>query len=352
MNRKNILVIFGGCSPEHGVSLQSAQSVLEHIDREKYAVTILGINREGKWYRYSGPVSEISSGRWQDKRYCTPAAILPDRGERSLALFHDTAVERVKIDAALPILHGKNGEDGTVQGLLELAGIPCIGCGVLASALCMDKSRSHLLAEASGVPCAKGVTVSRGVERGTLQTIAAQLGYPLFVKPLRAGSSFGISRVTTPEQLSTAVAAAFEYDGSVIIEQAIDGVELGCAVIGNDELITGELDEIELSGGFFDFDEKYSLKSSRIHVPARISEEKAQEVKAAAKTVYRALDCSGFARVDMFLTPEGKIYFNEVNTIPGFTVHSRFPGMMAAAGMGFSAVLERIIEEGIRCSGN
>lgn len=352
MNRKNILVIFGGCSPEHGVSLQSAQSVLEHIDREKYAVTMLGINREGKWYRYSGPVSEISSGRWQDRRWCTPAVILPDKGEGCLALFHDTAVERVKIDAALPILHGKNGEDGTVQGLLKLAGIPCIGCGVLASALCMDKARSHLLAEASGVPCAKGLTLEKGYDPDKLQAIAAELGYPLFVKPLRAGSSFGISRVTTPEQLSAAVGAAFEYDGSVIIEQAIEGVELGCAVIGCGELITGELDEIELSGGFFDFEEKYTLKSSQIHVPARISAEKSREVKETAKTIYCALGCSGFARVDMFLTPEGEIYFNEVNTIPGFTVHSRFPGMMAAAGMDFASVLDRIIEEGIKCSGN
>lgn len=352
MTRKNILVIFGGCSPEHGVSLQSAQSVIEHIDREKYAVTMLGITRSGKWLRYTGPSSEISSGRWQDKRWCTPAAILPDRGEGCLALFHGSAVERVHIDAALPILHGKNGEDGTVQGLLELAGIPCIGCGVLASALCMDKSRSHLLVEKCGVLCAKGFSVKRGSSTDELKAMAAELGYSLFVKPLRAGSSFGISRVTTPEQLISALDDALKYDDCAIIEQAIDGVELGCAVIGIDELITGEIDEIELSGGFFDFEEKYTLKSSQIHVPARISAEKAREVKETAKNVYRALGCSGFARVDMFLTPEGKIYFNEVNTIPGFTVHSRFPGMMAAAGMSFSAVLDRIIEEGLRCPVN
>lgn len=352
MIRKNILVIFGGCSPEHGVSLQSAQSVIEHIDPEKYAVTMLGISRKGKWYRYDGPVSEISSGRWQDRRWCTPAAILPDKGEGALALFHDTAVERIKIDAALPILHGKNGEDGTVQGLLELAGIPCIGCGVLSSALCMDKSRSHLLAEASGVPCAKGFTIEREFNAESLLSTAEELGYPLFVKPLRAGSSFGISRVSAPEQLLSAVSAALEYDENVIIEQAVDGVELGCAVIGSGELITGEVDEIELSGSFFDFEEKYTLKISRVHVPARISNEKALEVKETAKRVYRAMGCSGFARVDMFITKDGEIYFNEVNTIPGFTVHSRFPGMMAAAGMDFASVLDRIIEEGIKCSGN
>lgn len=350
--KKNILVIFGGCSPEHGVSLQSAQSVIEHINREKYTVTMLGISREGKWYRYTGEVSKISSGCWQDKRWCTPAAILPDRGAGCLALFHGSNVEKQHIDAALPILHGKNGEDGTVQGLLELAGIPCIGCGVLSSALCMDKSRSHLLVQSQGIPCAKGFTVSVGFDSQSLLAQADNLCYPLFVKPLRAGSSFGISRVTGPEQLIAAVGAALSYDGSAIIEQAVGGVELGCAVIGSNELITGEVDEIELSGGFFDFEEKYTLKSSQVHVPARISPEKALEVKETAKKIYRILDCRGFARVDMFLTPEGTVYFNEVNTIPGFTVHSRFPGMMAAAGLGFSTVLDMIIQEGIKCCAN
>ena len=350
MNRKNILVIFGGCSPEHGVSLQSAQSVLEHIDREKYAVTILGINREGKWYRYSGPVSEISSGRWQDKRYCTPAAILPDRGERSLALFHDTAVERVKIDAALPILHGKNGEDGTVQGLLELAGVPVVGCGALSSALCMDKRRAHLLASLAGAAVPQGAVFSKGASREELEAAAERLGCPLFVKPVRAGSSFGITRVSGPGQLAGAAEEAFRHDREILLEEAVPGFEAGCAVMGNPgetPLFAGAVDEIELSGGFFDFEEKYTLRTSAIHCPARISPEKAAEIQEAARTVYAALDCRVFARVDFFLTPEGRVVFNEVNTIPGFTAHSRYPAMMRAAGLEFSALLDRLVELGV-----
>ena len=172
---------------------------------------------------------------------------------------------------------------------------------------------------------------------------AAALGYPLFVKPVRAGSSFGVTRVAAPEDLAAAVEAAFRYDDRVLLEEAIPGFEAGCAVMGNETLQTGEPDEIELAGGFFDFTEKYNLVTAKIHCPARIAPAQAAALKAAAKTVYRALDCRGFARVDLFLTPAGEIVFNEVNTIPGFTPHSRFPGMMAAAGVPFAQVLDRAV---------
>lgn len=170
-----------------------------------------------------------------------------------------------------------------------------------------------------------------------------ELNYPLFVKPLRAGSSFGITKVAGPEDLEGAVRHAFEYDSYVILEETIPGFEVGCAVLGTEELLVGEVDEIELSQGFFDYTEKYTLKTSSIHVPARISPEKAKEIKETAKTIYRGLGCSHFARVDMFLTPEGEIYFNEVNTIPGFTAHSRYPNMMKAAGISFEELLSRLL---------
>ena len=177
------------------------------------------------------------------------------------------------------------------------------------------------------------------------KSFAQETGYPLFVKPVKAGSSYGVTKVASPEQLAPAIELAFRYDNQVILEENIEGFEVGCAVLGSSEPITGEVDEIELSGGFFDFTEKYTLKTSSIHVPARIDASKAAEIKETAKTIYRTLGCSGFARVDMFLTPEGEIVFNEVNTIPGFTEHSRYPGMMKAAGYSFENVLDMIIEQ-------
>ena len=239
---------------------------------------------------------------------------------------------------------GKTEEDGTVQGVLELAGIPVIGCGMLSSAVGMDKELSHRIAAAAGVPVAETVTVMKPYDAHEIQKYARRLGYPLFVKPVRAGSSFGITRVCKENELIPAVESAFEHDTEVILEEQIRGFEVGCAVLGNRELTIGEVDEIELSEGFFNYEEKYTLKTSNIYVPARIPHEKAEEIRHLAAVIYRALKCRDFARVDMFLTPEGKIYFNEVNTIPGFTAHSRYPGMMKAAGISFQELISRLIE--------
>ena len=347
MRQKTILVLFGGCSTEHDISLQSAQGVLEHMDRSRWLPLMVGITCQGEWLCYNGPVSAIGDGSWeQDRSHCTPCTLSLDRDKHQLLLLGDR-VSRVSFDGAFPILHGKNGEDGTVQGLLELAGIPFAGCGALSSALCMDKDRSHRLAALAGVSSPKGLVFAAGADRADIQAAADTLGYPLFVKPVRSGSSFGISRVTQPAGLLPAVEEAFGHDREVLLEEAVDGFEVGCAVLGNEALTLGRVDEIELSGGFFDFAEKYTLKTSAIQCPARISPEKAQEIQQAAKTVYRALDCRGFARVDLFLTAGGQVLFNEVNTIPGFTPHSRFPGMLRAAGYSFAQVLDMILEQAV-----
>ena len=347
MRQKTILVLFGGCSTEHDISLQSAQGVLEHMDRSRWLPLMVGITCQGEWLCYNGPVSAIGDGSWeQDRSHCTPCTLSLDRDKHQLLLLGDR-VSRVSFDGAFPILHGKNGEDGTVQGLLELAGIPFAGCGALSSALCMDKDRSHRLAALAGVSSPKGLVFAAGADRADIQAAADTLGYPLFVKPVRSGSSFGISRVTQPAGLLPAVEEAFGHDREVLLEEAVDGFEVGCAVLGNEALTLGRVDEIELSGGFFDFAEKYTLKTSAIHCPARISPEKAQEIQQAAKTVYRALDCRGFARVDLFLTAGGQVQFNEVNTIPGFTAHSRYPNMMKAAGLDFTSLVTRILELGV-----
>lgn len=341
--RKKIMVLFGGCSPEYGVSLQSAEAVLSHMDRRKYEPVPVGITHTGDWFYYAGDVGKIGADTWCGEAGCVPVTISLSRSRPGLLLFDKDKTEYRKIDAALPVLHGKNGEDGTVQGMLELAGIPVAGCGVLSSALCMDKDRAHKLVAAAGIEVPKSVVFCEENRGEALQTVLSDFSLPLFVKPVRAGSSFGISRITEFSELEGAVDEAFSHDSEVIVEENIDGFEVGCAVMGINALTVGRVDEIELSEGFFDFTEKYTLRSSRIHMPARIDEAKEKQIQETAKTIYRALGCSGFARVDMFLTPSGSIVFNEVNTIPGFTSHSRYPNMMKGIGMSFPRMLDRLI---------
>lgn len=349
--RRRAAVLFGGCSPEYGVSLQSAAAVLEHMDRTKYEPVPIGITHTGEWFYYTGEIERIADDSWCRSGDCIPATVSLNRGEHRLLLMRGRGgagcAEPVEIDVVFPVLHGKNGEDGTVQGLFELAGIPVAGCGILSSALCMDKDRAHRLAKEAGIRVPASYVHNRYADRKAAVSQAGEIGYPLFVKPVKAGSSYGITKVIDESGLAEAMELAFAYDEKVIIEECILGFEVGCAVMGTRELAVGEVDEIELAEGFFDFTEKYTLKTSAIHVPARISANLAHRVKESAKTIYRALDCSGFARVDMFLTKEEEIIFNEVNTIPGFTSHSRFPNMMKAAGISFEEVISGILEEAL-----
>lgn len=343
---KTILVLFGGCSSEYEVSLQSAQAVLAHLDPRQVRPLPVGVTCDGRWLYCPASPDRLPHETWMEGG--VPCALRLDRGKTALLLL-DGGNTALDFDAAFPVLHGKNGEDGTVQGLLELVGIPLIGCGTLSSALCMDKDRAHKLAALAGIRTPKSAVFSPAAPWEEIVETAKSLGYPLFVKPVRAGSSFGVSRVESPGSLSAAVEAAFRHDGRILLEEAVPGFEVGCAVMGNPgetELTVGAVDEIELSGGFFDFGEKYTLKTSAIHCPARISPSQAARVQAAARTVYAALDCRVFARVDFFLTPEGELLFNEVNTIPGFTAHSRYPSMMQAAGLSFPALLRRLVELG------
>ena len=342
MEKKRIAVLFGGCSPEYSVSLESAYSVMTHMDRSKYEVFPVGITKSGSWYAYEGAWDKIPADEWFLEESCVRTALLPDRSsdkKGSFLVFRETGAERVAVDAVFPVLHGKNGEDGTVQGLCELAGVPVVGCTMTGSVLGMDKDRAHRLAKAAGVCVPESVLVRRSDRARSL----SKLAYPVFVKPVRAGSSFGITKVSSPEEIVPALEKAFAYDDEAVVEQFVPGFEVGCAVMGNGRLITGEVDEIELADGFFDYAEKYGLVTSKIHVPARIEKQKAQEIREAAKKIYRALGCRGFARVDLFLTPEGRIVFNEVNTIPGFTAHSRFPGMMRAAGFSLEQVVDMAV---------
>ncbi len=342
--KARIAVIFGGCSSEHEVSLQSATAVLENMDTEKYEVIPIGITREGDWYLYTGPIQNIAGSAWEeDKADLCPVSVSQSRTAKGFWALSGDRFPFIQVDLIFPVLHGKNGEDGTLQGMFELAGIPVVGCGTLSSALCMDKDRAHKLVSLAGIPVPKSVTFNRFSKEAAFQKIREKLTYPLFVKPVRSGSSFGVTRVTEKENLESAVELAFGYDTEVIVEEEVNGFEVGCAILGTDSLTVGRVDEIELSGTFFDYTEKYTLQSSKIHMPARVDAATEARIQNTAKIIYKALGCSGFARVDLFYTPSGEIVFNEVNTIPGFTSHSRYPNMMKGIGLSFPALLDRLI---------
>lgn len=339
-----IAVIFGGASTEYEVSLKSASAVLAHLNPEKYDILPIGITRNGEWYHYTGAYEKIAGNSWfENRKELIPVAVSQNRSAKGFLELSGDRYTLVQVDVVFPILHGRNGEDGTLQGMFELADIPVVGCGTLSSALCMDKDRAHKLVKLAGVSVPGSVCFNRFNREAGQREAEKQLSCPLFVKPVRAGSSFGITKITQMQELPGAVDKAFAYDSEVIVEEAVEGFEVGCAVLGRDVLTLGRVDEIELSGGFFDYKEKYMLETSKIYMPARITAETERRIQETAALIYRTLGCDGFARVDMFLTPAGEIVFNEVNTIPGFTSHSRYPNMMKGAGLSFEEMLDRLI---------
>jgi D-alanine--(R)-lactate ligase len=337
MARLKVGILFGGCSEEHPVSVKSAQEVAKNLDLEKYEPFYIGITKGGAWKLCDGPDANWEYGR------CRPAVLSPDRGVHGLLVLEQGIYETIGLDLVLPVLHGKLGEDGAIQGLLELSGIPYAGCDVQSSALCMDKSLAYMVARSAGIATPNFWTVT-----ASEQIDPDRLPYPVFVKPARSGSSFGVSKVSRKEELLGAVETARQYDSKVLIEEAVVGGEVGCAVLGNDpDLIAGEPDRIALSHGFFkihqESDPERGSENSTIIVPADISAESRALVQETAKALYRALGCRGLARVDLFLKEDGTVVLNEVNTLPGMTSYSRYPRMMAAAGLPLAEVLDRTV---------
>jgi D-alanine---(R)-lactate ligase len=332
MDKVKVGVLFGGCSEEHPVSVKSAQEVAKHLDTAKYEPFYVRITESGEWRLGDG----------------LPVVLSPDRSVHGLLVLEHGRYETIRLDVVLPVLHGKLGEDGAIQGLLELAGIPYAGCDIQSSALCMDKSLTYMVARAAGV-ATPSFWDSETVDPG-------RLTYPVFVKPARSGSSFGVTKAARRDELAGAIEAARRYDSKVLIEEAVAGSEVGCAVLGNDgDLLAGEVDQITLSHGFFRIHQEDAPESgsenSTITVPANISKQARALVRETAKTVYRALGCRGLSRVDMFLTPEGDVVLNEVNTLPGLTSYSRYPRMMAAAGLPLGEVLDRMVSLALTANG-
>ena len=344
-----VAVLFGGASTEHDVSRLSVSSVLRELNREKYEILPVGITRSGEWLLYSGDVSLIADGRWEQPELTTPCLLSPVPAHHGLMVQTPDGWQPRRVDVVFPVLHGMNGEDGTVQGLLELAQLPYVGCGVTGSANCMDKDIAKRLFAEAGIPVAGGFTIYRGEEPSSAELTArveAELGWPVFVKPVNLGSSVGVSRACNGEELEAAMAQALRFDRKVLVEEAICGAEVECAVMGNhhNAVASDVLGEIVPVREMYDYEGKYLDGSTRLYIPARIPGDQTELIRKTAVAAYRALDCRGLSRVDFFALPDGTIRLNEINTLPGFTSISMFPKLFMAGGYTYPRLLDRLIE--------
>lgn len=347
MAKLKVAVLFGGVSSEHEISLISAYSVLTNMPKDMYDIICIGITKKGHWMYYPGEYENIKDGTWENDPDCCTAIISPDRIHNGIIVIGNDEFYLRKIDVVFPVLHGANGEDGSVQGLCQLAGLPCVGCDMTSSAICMDKSITHTVLDAAGIRTAKYVTLSRhslDSLENACETLEEKLGYPIYVKPSSAGSSVGVSRAENREELKDGLKKAFSHGDKVVAEQEIIGKEVECAVLGNVKNIQASVPgQITPAEGFYDYDAKYKNGTSVLDIPAKISEEEMRELREIAKKAYLACGCGGMARVDFFVTENG-IVLNEINTIPGFTPISMYPKLMENMGITYPALLDRLIQ--------
>jgi D-alanine-D-alanine ligase len=339
MERQRVAVIFGGRSGEHEVSIVSARSVMAALDRERWDVVPLGITPSGAWLTPAETARRLDAGS-------------PRFGGGSNMLHAADALAALQsCDIAFPLVHGTYGEDGTLQGFLEMAGLPYTGCGVAASAIGMDKALMKALFREAGIRVARYAViraweVTEG-DPGAAHYIEETLGYPVFVKPANGGSSVGVSRVRSREDLGHAFRAAFAYDDKVVIEQAVPGQEVECSVLGNERPEASVVGEIVPDREFYDYDSKYSPDSTTgLYIPAHVPPATADAVRELALRMYAVMGCEGYARVDFFVTPAGEVVANEINTIPGFTSISMYPKLWEATGLPYPALLSRILDLG------
>ena len=350
-----VAVLFGGQSSEHEVSRISAHCVLQNIDKEKYDIRMIGITKSGEWLRYTGDINLISSGDWEDLA----------RKNRRLAAGQNTVVstptcldliaitnekgEKETVDVVFPVLHGPNGEDGSVQGLLQLAGVPYVGCNILSSAASMDKEFTKLVLNNAGIPQADYIKVLRNEIEGSIEVIKSKvsekIGWPCFVKPANAGSSVGVNKVKNEDALRDALLYAAKFDNKILIEEFIDGRELECAVLGNENPDASTVGEIVPSNEFYDYNAKYLDGKSDTIIPADITPQIMDHVRDYAVRAFKALGCSGLSRVDFFLERKtGKVILNEINTMPGFTSISMYTKLWEASGVPYHELITRLIE--------
>lgn len=347
MKKTNLCVLFGGVSTEHDISLLSATAILQHLDREKYQILTVGITKDGHWlYIPDWSPDIMPEDAWADCADAIPVTLSVDRTRRGL--FAQDSNAFYPIDCVFPVLHGFNGEDGTMQGLLEIAGVPFVGCDTAASAMCMDKSITKLIAANAGVAQADWLVFSapelNDMDR-CVSRVEQKFSYPVFVKPACTGSSVGVTKAKSRDALKYALTCAAQFDAKILVEEFIDGREIETAVLGNEDAVVSGCGEILPAQEFYSFDAKYCDAASETRIPADLPPEVAEEVRRRALTVYHALGCTGLSRVDFFVKrADNSIVFNEINTIPGFTSISMYPKLFAECGISFSALLDRLID--------
>lgn len=351
----SLAVIFGGVSSEHEVSRMSVTSILENLSNEQYEVHMVGITKEGRWLLYTGPVEDILSGAWEQGPV-TPAFLSPDPSVHGLVALRDGKAETIHVDVIFPALHGKNGEDGTIQGLFQLSGIPYVGCDTESSAICMDKAVTHSLLSSADIEQAHYLWFYADRFDAAPDTIKnkiqARLDFPVFVKPSNAGSSVGVSKVERFEDLDQAIRKAAREDKKVVVEEGITGQEVEVAVLGNRDCDASIVGEIGASAQFYDYDDKYINGTSQLYIPARIPQEVSEKIRQTAVRAYRLLGCSGLARVDFFVTAgDNRVILNEINTLPGFTSISMYPKLWMAMGLSYGELLDKLIELALQRAG-
>lgn len=349
MAKMKIAVVFGGKSSEHSVSCVSAAHVIRSIPEDSYEVICIGITKKGHWVRYIGNVDDIASGAWERDPDNVPCIMSPDPLHKGfITLEANGSYDTLKVNCIFPVLHGKNGEDGTIQGLFALSGVPFVGCDMISSANCMDKEMTHVILEAAGIKMAKYVSM-RYSDISRIDEIIAEaeekLKYPMFVKPCCAGSSVGVSRVTNADEMREGIKLAFLSDRKLLIEQGVVGAECECAVMGNDEPFASTVGEIKSANeGFYDFESKYESDDSETLIPARISDAAIEKIRGIALKAYKAIGCSGLARCDFFLCEGDEPVLNEINTMPGHTPISMYPKLMEYAGLSYEEQEDRLIQ--------
>lgn len=349
MTKQNLALIFGGQSSEHEISCLSAASIRDQLSDERYEIYQIGITRQGNWSLYHGPSSGIADGSWENHPQNQSAFLSPDPRIHGLLVETATGFTPVRLDAVFPVLHGRNGEDGTIQGLLELSGVPYVGCRTAASAVCMDKVFTNLLLDAFEIPQAEFLWFYAedyaANKEAVQQAVAGRLhGYPVFVKPANAGSSVGVSKVHDASELDAAVLKAGREDRKILLEEAVDGQEVECAVLGNGSPQASTVGEVLSDADFYDYADKYQNGTSRTQIPANLPPETIEQIRSMAIHAYHSLGCTGLARVDFFVRKaDGVPLLNELNTLPGFTSISMYPKLWEKSGLSYPDLLEQLI---------
>lgn len=342
MSKKSVLIIFGGNSTEHEVSCKSVMNFIKNVSDDKYEKHLVGIKKNGDWIYYTSDTSLIPSGKWVDEKTNVPCMLCPNKG---LVLL-DGNNTTVDIDVIIPVLHGKNGEDGTIQGLFELCSIPYVGCGVTSSAVSMDKAYTKIIVDSlKNIPQADFVLVREGDSNDYIEKAEDKLGYPMFVKPCKSGSSQGVSKAENRDELIKAVKLALTHDSKVLVEETIKGRELECAVFEkNGKIITSNAGEAVAGDVFYSYEAKYNNADSKTVLNPDIPEGVNEKVREYAEAIFRSLGCNSLSRVDFFMEDSGNVIFNEINTLPGFTEISMYPMMMDAVGYPIEKLMDELID--------